>query len=439
MSTPSKPWAIVVGAGPSGLLLGLMLARRGIPVQVIDKSEKLDEQPRATHYGPPAMYELRRAGVVDDLRAQGFQPDGVCWRKLDGTYLAGLNAKVLADDPDRMVCLPLNRLGKILMDHISRQPTATVSWGYEVKSIGQDEDKAWVTVQTAEGEKTLSAKYIIGCDGANSQVRRSLFGDWEFPGKTWDEQIVATNTYYDFTPYRWADSNFIIHPEHWYMAARIGKDGLYRITYGEIPGLTTQQLKDRLPGKFKAMLPGHPDPDQYKVVNFSPYKIHQRLAPSMRVGRFCLAADAAHLCNPFGGMGLTGGIVDIGGLYDCLAGIYEGVADDKILDLYSQVRRQKYNDVVNPISSANIVRLFGQDPDTALQTDEFLQLCKRTEEDEDFAREFQNGVNVLKHDFTQYYNKKDLNGAAPPHQDGAATVAKDPGVAVQVNAVGVSD
>jgi hypothetical protein len=222
------------------------------------------------------------------------------------------------------------------------------------------------------------------------------------------------------------------------MAARIGKDGLYRITYGEIPGLTTEQLKERLPGKFKAMLPGHPDPDQYKVVNFSPYKIHQRLAPSMRVGRFCLAADAAHLCNPFGGMGLTGGIVDVGGLYDCLAGIYEGVADDKILDLYSQVRRQKYNDVVNPISSANIVRLFGQDPDTALQNDEFLQLCKRTEEDDEFAREFQNGVNVLKHDFTQYYNKKDWNGAAP-HHDGAAAVAKEPGVAVQVNAVGVSD
>ena len=78
------------------------------------------------------------------------------------------------------------------------------------------------------------------------------------------------------------------------MAAKIGKDGLYRITYGEKPGLTYDQLKERQPMKFKEFLPGHPDPDQYKIVNFSPYKIHQRLAPSMRVGRFCLAADAAH-------------------------------------------------------------------------------------------------------------------------------------------------
>lgn len=101
-------------------------------------------------------------------------------------------------------------------------------------------------------------------------------------------------TYYDFEPYGWLDSNFIIHPEHFFMAARIGKDGLWRITYGEKPGLSTEQLRERLPTKFKTFLPGHPEPDQYKVVNFSPYKIHQRLAPSMRVGRFCLAADAAH-------------------------------------------------------------------------------------------------------------------------------------------------
>lgn len=78
------------------------------------------------------------------------------------------------------------------------------------------------------------------------------------------------------------------------MAAKIGTDGLYRITYGELPGLTPEQLRERQPWKFKEMLPGHPEPSDYKIVNYSPYRVHQRLAPSMRVGRFCLAADAAH-------------------------------------------------------------------------------------------------------------------------------------------------
>lgn len=193
MTTPAEPWVIVVGAGPSGLLLGLLLAQRGIPVHLIDQSDKLDEQPRATHYATPAMWELRRAGVTDDLRAAGFMPNTVCWRKLDGTYLTGLDTSVLGDDPDRMVCLPLNQLGRILYDHLKRHPSATVSWGQKVVSLGQDDSSAWIDVETPQGRKTLRAKYIVGCDGANSQVRRSLFGDTSFPGKTWDEQIVATN------------------------------------------------------------------------------------------------------------------------------------------------------------------------------------------------------------------------------------------------------
>jgi 2-polyprenyl-6-methoxyphenol hydroxylase-like FAD-dependent oxidoreductase len=110
--------------------------------------------------------------------------------------------------------------------------------------------------------------------------------------------LTAKLTYYDFDKFGWNDSNFIVDPEHWFMAARISKNGLWRVTYGEMPGLTTDQLRERLPMKFKTMLPGHPEPSEYKVDNFAPYKVHQRLAKSMRVGRFLLAADAAHLCNP---------------------------------------------------------------------------------------------------------------------------------------------
>lgn len=82
------------------------------------------------------------------------------------------------------------------------------------------------------------------------------------------------------------------------MVARIQSDGLCRITYGEVGGLTREQLLERQPAKFAAFLPGNPTPDQYKIVNFAPYRVHQRCVEKMKVGRFLLAADAAHLCNP---------------------------------------------------------------------------------------------------------------------------------------------
>lgn len=193
MENTSNPWAIVVGAGPSGLLLGLMLAKQGIPVQIVDLASKLDEQPRATHYNPPAVHELRRAGVADDARKEGFTPKVLCWRKLDGTHIAGLDGTVMDDSPNKRICLPLDKLGKVLYRHVQKQPSAKVSWNHKVTKIGQDETKAWIDVDTPEGSKRLEAQYIIGCDGGNSQIRRSLFGDKQFPGKTWDEQIVATN------------------------------------------------------------------------------------------------------------------------------------------------------------------------------------------------------------------------------------------------------
>ena len=404
-TTPHKPYVLIVGAGPSGLLLALLLGLQNIPVTVLDLSSELDQQPRATHYGPPAVHELRRAGVLDAVLEQGFEMNTVCWRKLDGTFLAGLDRSDLDGEAyDKVAVLPLQKLGALILEKIGECPCVRVRWGCKVVEVGQDEGEAWVEVETAQGRERVQARYVVGCDGANSFVRRSLFG-LEFPGFTWDVQVVATNTYYDFDRFGWHDSNFIIHPEHWYMAAKIGKDGMWRVSYGEKAGYTRDELLERQPAKFEAFLPGHPKPDEYRITNISPYKVHQRLAERMRVGRVLLAADAAHLCNPFGGLGLTGGIADVGGLADCLIGLHQGLADEDILDKYDEVRRQKYREIVDPISTSNIKRLYDQDPDKAMENDEFLKLCRRAEGDRQFSRDMQSHSMALRYDFTQDYRK----------------------------------
>ncbi|OGM45636.1 hypothetical protein ABOM_006229 [Aspergillus bombycis] len=381
----SIPFVLIVGAGPSGLLLALLLGKRGIPVRLLEAADSLDDRPRAAHYSPPAVYELRRAGIIEDMEAEGsFLPNGACWRKLNGEFLAAVSSPGAKDaNQTPLTCLPLNKLNVVLQRQIDQLPHVEILHSHKVTALSQDDTKAWVTVETPNGLQTLEAQYIVGCDGANSKIRRSLFGAREFPGFTWDKQIVATNVYilsFEKYGFDW-DSNFIIHPEHWYMAARISNDGLWRVSYGEVAGLSFDELKARQPAKFKAFLPGSPDPGDYRVANFSPYKVHQRLAKKMRVGRFLLAADAAHLCNPFGGLGLSGGIVDVGGLYDCLAGIYTGQADDSILDIYCK------------------------DPETALEESEFLKTCKKAETDDAVAASQRKGLEALQYDFTRHYRK----------------------------------
>ena len=187
----------MVGAGPSGLLLALLLSKKGIPVHIVEASHELDQQPRAAHYGPPAIPDLERSGVLEEINRRGMRLNAMCWRRPeDHSPIAVMNGSVLENADGngrdlRVACLPMQDLDAIMLEW-SLQNGATISWQHKVLNVGQDGEKAWVECDTPEGKKTLEADYVVGCDGANSQVRKSLFGD-EFPGWTWDAQIIATN------------------------------------------------------------------------------------------------------------------------------------------------------------------------------------------------------------------------------------------------------
>lgn len=105
----------------------------------------------------------------------------------------------------------------------------------------------------------------------------------------------------DIDTYKWSDAQWVVHPEHWGVVARLednGPEQIWRVAYGEPMGLSVEELRERLPQKFEILLPGNPKPEEYEVQRFSPFIMHQRCVPKMRNGRILLAGDAAHLCNP---------------------------------------------------------------------------------------------------------------------------------------------
>lgn len=170
-----------------------MLAQKGIRATVLEKADDIDRNPRASFYSSPTIYELRRAGLMGDIMKNAFVPDGVSWRIMGEPFTEVCTLP--SDNPpgeETIVSLPLDELLPIMTSHLSRYPAGKVLFKHEVLTIGQDESKAWVNVKTPDGDKRMEADYIVGCDGANSKIRRELFGN-EFPGFTWDKQIVATN------------------------------------------------------------------------------------------------------------------------------------------------------------------------------------------------------------------------------------------------------
>ncbi|KZL81389.1 fad binding domain-containing protein, partial [Colletotrichum incanum] len=318
---------IIVGAAPGGRIRGLLRGKHTVPFTIIEQTSGYTKYPKATQYALPAMKILNRTALGNDVPHRGLHPNAVSWHKLNGTYIIGLENEIHGYDPDRMVSLPMCDLTRLIYDQSKDLPMIKYLFHHRVTGIGQDDNKATGN----QGERLQpSADYIVGCDGANSIVRRSLFGTL-FPGMIWDEQIAATNAYFGFDQFGYTDSNFILDPEDWFMTAKTTKDGVWRVPYGDATSLKNEQIIGRQPERFKTLSPGHPKPNEYKLISISPYKVHQRLAESMVAGRILFAADTAHLYNPFGGLGLTGGIVDVDSLFECSSGIRHGKANETIL------------------------------------------------------------------------------------------------------------
>jgi hypothetical protein len=141
-----------------------------------------------------------------------------------------------------------------------------------------------------------------------------------------------------------------------------------------------------------------------------------------------------------GGLGLTGGLVDVGNLFDFLNGIHQGLADDSILDRYNEVRREKYLNIIDPVSSQNLRHLL-QDPAVALKEDPLFQNMDMLKDPEAVAElvtvnrasyrrrkhdelmdAFQ-GINDIMHDFTKEY--KTSNGTSVETSKTLATAEVD--------------
>lgn len=108
----------------------------------------------------------------------------------------------------------------------------------------------------------------------------------------------------------------------------------------------------------------------------------------MRVSRIFLAADAAHVVNPFGGYGAMTAILDVAGLADCLIGYYDGRADESILDLYAEIRREKFLKYVDERSMKNMHRIWNDHPDDLLQNDKLFKIFQELEGDPQATKDF---------------------------------------------------
>jgi 2-polyprenyl-6-methoxyphenol hydroxylase-like FAD-dependent oxidoreductase len=378
---------LVSGAGPVGLVTALELARAGIRVVVVDSEAEIRNEPRAAVYHSPVVERLDALGLLEDLKEIGVLKRGYHWWTRDHTLLGHITFDVLKPED---TAYPFNlhlgqpALAAIILKHLLRVPGADVRWRHRVAGVAQDDDGVTVTIDTPEGERQIRSNWLIGADGAHSGVRRAL--DLKLEGVTYPEWFIATNVRFDFEAHGFGQSNIVLDPDHWAIIPKIDQTGLWRCTYREEGTMSEAEARRALPERYALF---HPDLPACTPEAVSPYRVHDRCTERFRIGRVLMAGDAAHLVNPIGGLGLTGGILDAVPLGRALAEVIAGRRDDRVLDAWAHERRRIFLDVTAPTAKENRRRVGERDPERRRAD---AQRFRRLTEDPVAAREALLGV-----------------------------------------------
>jgi len=329
---------LIAGAGPVGLVAAANLVRNGVPVTVFEAGSDLSEESRASTFHPPTLDMLDRLGAAKALIAQGLVAPAFQYRSKQHGVLAQFDFGMIADvtgHPYRVQC-EQSKLTRILYEQLRNEPLFDLQFDAQVRQVGQHGSGLELAIQRDGRAETRSGRWLIGADGARSDVRRSL--GIEFDGFTWPERFLVVSTPFDFhtvIPDLVAVS-YVTDPGRWHFLLQI--PGLCRVMF---PVASDESDELALSAEFAQSLMATvvPGISHYEIAHVTLYKVHQRVAKTFQRGRAFLVGDAAHINNPLGGMGMNGGIHDAINLTSRLVDVWHRTTADAELEGYDRQRR----------------------------------------------------------------------------------------------------
>jgi 2-polyprenyl-6-methoxyphenol hydroxylase-like FAD-dependent oxidoreductase len=328
---------LVVGSGPTGLMLANQLVRRGVRVQIIDRHAGPSLQTRALGVQARTLEIYAKLGIVDRALELGKRASGaVLWaqgRRMGRVPLSerGQDATpypyilILGqDDNEKIMAENLNKLG------------VSVRWNTELVGLDQNAHGVTATLKLADGtNQSLRVPWVAGCDGAKSAVRE--LNGITFPGAPYehvffvaDVEMTGRMASEEVNVYLWREGFHLLFPmrgqNHW-----------------RIVGILPIELRGREDVTFETVIPSlrkeaGAELDFKACTWFSTYRIHHRSASRFRNRRCFLLGDAAHIHSPVGAQGMNTGLQDAYNLGWKLALVVKGQAGEALLGSYEDER-----------------------------------------------------------------------------------------------------
>lgn len=329
----------IVGGGPVGLCLAFLLAEQGRSVMVIESEPEIVRELRASTFHPPTLDMLEPSGLAAELLARGL----ICptWqiRMHPGGERAVFDMSVLAADtrhPYRLQCEQW-KLSEALLARLTGHPHVRLAFATSLVGFVDEDTRGVVaTVRNAAGQWTVRSRFLVGCDGARSEVRKQL--GLPFEGQTYPETTLLVTTDMAFEEHLEGLSNVSYCWKEGGNFSLLKVPGRWRVSIYPREDLSIEeQLSDAMIEAALQVIV--PKALPYTVMEKRPYRVHQRIVPRYVQGRVALAGDAAHLNSPAGGMGLNGGLHDAFALAGALVGILQDNRPLSDLERYDRRRR----------------------------------------------------------------------------------------------------
>lgn len=336
MAASTQADVLIAGLGPVGATLSLLLAKQGLSVIVVERDAAVYPLPRAAHIDHEVMRLLNLVGGADPVLKASSPLSAYEFRNGEGQLLMGFTPG-LADaptgfPPSSMFHQPSLEFG--LRDAITREPLISVFLETALATFNADESGVTATVTDAKGQRTISAKFLVGCDGGASVVRKLSGIALEDLG--FDEPWLVIDTKLKGNVLALSDKGLQhCDPRRPVTSMPMGPSR-HRWEFMLLEGETADDVtSDEALAKLVAP---YADPDALDIERRAVYRFHAVTAKSWRDGRVLLCGDAAHQMPPFMGQGLCSGIRDAANLAFKIAAVHRGEAPSALLDTYQAER-----------------------------------------------------------------------------------------------------
>lgn len=363
--------ALIVGFGPVGATMANLLARRGLRVGVVEAEFEIYDKPRAVTFDHEVMRVFQACGLAD--RIAEFTAPHL------GTHYLGMDGRVIKKFEPMPPPYPLTwpptstfvqpEVERLLRQGVAANANVDVLLGHRGVAFAQDDRGVALTVRdvTTGQERVLRGRTLLGCDGANSFVRKRL--DIPLEDLGFDEWWMVVDTRItrpvDLPPrsiqYCWPERPATFVP---------GPGNLRRWEIKLLPGERPEEF-----GRHENVvqqISRFADPSCFEIWRSAVYRFHALLAERWRQGRVFLLGDACHQTPPFLGQGLCAGIRDAGNLAWKLELNLRHGAPDALLDSYEQERKPHVRALV--AAAKNFGHIIGElDPAAARIRDETLR------------------------------------------------------------------